>query len=113
MPVEAEEASGHVHTGRGGERFECDGHHRGEADAQAAALWEDLTLGYTEPAGHPLLRAEIASLYEGLEPGDVYTFAGAEEAIFVLMHALLRPGDHVLALWPAYQGLYEIARSIG
>jgi aspartate/methionine/tyrosine aminotransferase len=83
------------------------------ADDECQQLWRMLPLGYTEAPGHPLLRAEIASLYRGLEAEDVYTFAGAEEAIFIAMHALLAPGDHVVAIWPAYQALYEVARSIG
>ena len=63
------------------------------ADDETRALWEELTLGYTETAGHPLLRAEIAALYPGLEAEDVLTFAGAQEALFALaMNVLLGPG---------------------
>ena len=32
------------------------------ADAEAQGLWRNLTLGYTESAGLPALRAEIAKL---------------------------------------------------
>ena len=60
-----------------------------------AALWDGLTLGYTESTGHPLLRREIAALYEGIEPEDVLVFAGAEEAIFCLDERRSSgPGDH-------------------
>jgi aspartate/methionine/tyrosine aminotransferase len=83
------------------------------SDDDTRALWRDLRLGYTESPGHPLLRAEIASLYERVTPGQVLTFVGAEEAIFLSMHALLVPGDHAVVLSPAYQSLYEVARSIG
>ena len=83
------------------------------ADDESRALWSGLRLGYTESAGHPLLRREIASLYDTVQPDDVLTFAGAEEAIFLAMHALLEPGDHVVVVWPAYQSLFEVARSIG
>jgi hypothetical protein len=34
------------------------------ADTEGRSLWENLSLGYTDSAGHPLLRAEIANLYE-------------------------------------------------
>jgi aspartate/methionine/tyrosine aminotransferase len=83
------------------------------ADPEARALWDDLRLGYGESTGHPLLRAEIASLYETIEPDDVLVFAGAQEAIFCLVHALVGPGDHAIVTWPGYQSLWEVARSAG
>jgi aspartate/methionine/tyrosine aminotransferase len=83
------------------------------ADPEARRLWDDLHLGYTESTGHPLLRREIASLYETIEADDVLTFAGAEEAIFCLMQVLLEPGDHAVVTWPAYQSLHEVARTTG
>ena len=69
------------------------------ADDDTRRMWDGLTLGYTESTGHPLLRAEIASLYEDLEPDDVLVFAGAEEAIFCLANVLLSPGDHAVVTW--------------
>jgi aspartate/methionine/tyrosine aminotransferase len=83
------------------------------ADEETRGLWDRLTLGYTESTGHPLLRREIAGLYEGLEAEDVLVFAGAEEAIFCLMNILAGPGDHVVATWPGYQSLFEVARAAG
>ncbi len=85
----------------------------GLADDETRALWDGLELGYTESTGHPLLRREIASLYETIEPDDVLTFAGAEEAVFCLMNVLVGPGDHVIVTWPGYQSLYEVARAAG
>src|SRR6478735_3059406 len=49
------------------------------ADDETRALWDGLTLGYTESTGHPLLRREIAGMYAGLDAEDVLVFAGAEE----------------------------------
>ena len=83
------------------------------ADDETRALWDDLTLGYTESTGHPLLRREIASLYDGLSADDVLVFAGAEEAIFCLANVLLGPGDHTIVTWPGYQSLYEVGRATG
>ena len=83
------------------------------ADDDSRRRWESLSLGYTESLGLPALREEIASLYEGLTADDVLTFAGAEEAVFLAMHATLGAGDHAVVAWPAYQSLYEVARSIG
>ncbi len=83
------------------------------ADDETRALWDGLELGYTESTGHPLLRREIAALYETIEADEVLTFAGAEEAIFCLANVLLGPGDHAIVTWPAYQSLYEVGRAAG
>lgn len=85
----------------------------GLADDETRALWEGLALGYAESNGHPLLRAEIASLYETITPDEVLVFAGAEEAVFCLMNVLVGPGDHTVVTWPGYQSLYEVARAAG
>jgi aspartate/methionine/tyrosine aminotransferase len=83
------------------------------ADDESAGLWADLRLGYSEAPGHPLLRAEIASLYARVGPDDVLVFAGAEEAIFCLSNVVLGPGDHAVVTWPGYQSLYEVGRAAG
>ena len=83
------------------------------ADDETRALWDGLTLGYTEAPGHPLLRAEIARLYDTIAPDEVLTFSGAEEAIYVAANVLLQPGDHAIVTWPAYQSLHEVARATG
>jgi aspartate/methionine/tyrosine aminotransferase len=82
------------------------------ASPECLALWRDLRLGYTESQGHPALRAEIARQYEHIAPDQVLV-AVPEEAIFVAMQTLLQPGDQVIAVSPAYQSLYEVARSLG
>jgi aspartate/methionine/tyrosine aminotransferase len=83
------------------------------ADDESRGLWSGLRLGYTESRGLPLLRAEIASLYEGIDADEVLTFAGAEEGIFVALNCLLGAGDHAIVTWPAYQSLHEVARATG
>ncbi len=70
-------------------------------------------LGYTESTGAPSLRQEISRIYTGIRPEQVLVHSGAEEAIFLFMHAALELGDHVIVHWPCYQSLFEIARSIG
>ena len=83
-----------------------------KADRDISLLWEELKLGYTESWGHPLLREAIAELYTDLEAKDVLVIV-PEEGIFLSMHALLDPGDHVVCTYPGYQSLHEVARSIG
>ena len=84
----------------------------GMADPEMINLWRQLKLGYTESWGHPLLREEIAQVYKGIDPAGVLTVV-PEEGIYLLMRALLKPGDHVVCTFPGYQSLYEVARSIG
>src|SRR4029079_7963741 len=83
------------------------------ADDETRALWDGVERGYTESTGHPLLRREIAALYETVEPDDVLTFAGAEEAIYCLVNVLVGPGDHVIVTWPGYQSPHEVPRAAG
>ena len=82
------------------------------ADDETKALWDNLTLGYTESQGLPLLRREIAALYRDISPEQVLE-AMPEEGIFLAMNAILRPGDHVICAIPGYQSLYQVAESIG
>lgn len=82
------------------------------ADKGSMKLWDELGLGYTESAGHPLLRQEIAGLYRTIKPEDVLV-AAPEECIFLALNTILKKGDHVVVTYPAYQSLYEIATSMG
>jgi aspartate/methionine/tyrosine aminotransferase len=82
------------------------------AAPESKDMWETLRLGYTETQGNPALRSEIIKYYKTLNPENVMV-AAPEELIFIAMQTLLKPTDHVIALAPAYQSLYEIAISIG
>lgn len=82
------------------------------ADGEGQQLWNGLQLGYTESPGHPRLRDEIARMYQQITAEQVVV-AAPEELIFVAMHSLLQADDHIIYTAPAYQSLYEVARSIG
>jgi len=69
--------------------------------------------GYTESPGAPWLREAIAGIYKNIKSDDVLVLAAAEEGIFVLYHALLGPGDHVIVETPCYESSLEVARSTG
>ncbi|MHA1672150.1 MAG: aminotransferase class I/II-fold pyridoxal phosphate-dependent enzyme, partial [Promethearchaeota archaeon] len=84
-----------------------------DLDPENHAHFNALPLGYTESEGSPLLRSEIANLYQNQDIENILCFAGAEEGIFILMNCLLNPGDHIIVQYPAYQSLFEIARTIG
>ena len=79
----------------------------------AAEEFSALRLGYTETAGDPALRREIAALYKGISADDILVFAGAEEAIFVFMNAVLQAGDHLIVHSPCYQSLAAVAAGRG
>lgn len=70
-------------------------------------------LGYTETQGSLTLRVEISRLYETISADEIIVHAGGEEGIFLVMHALLHRGDHVIVQAPCYQSLIELARALG
>jgi aspartate/methionine/tyrosine aminotransferase len=72
-----------------------------------------LRLGYTESLGSPTLRQAISGLYRTVSPEEILVTCGAEEAIFLFMHAALSPGDGLVVHQPCYQSLAEVARSAG
>ena len=83
------------------------------ADDELRSDWENLTLKYTETPGGIKLRTEVSKLYSGVDPSQVVIFAGADEAIWVFFTAMLKPGDHIVVLWPAYEALYQLASLAG
>ncbi len=83
------------------------------ADPETRALWDNLSLGYTESPGLPLLRKEIARLYDSLEADHILTTAGAEEGIYCALHSLLSEGDHVVIISPSYQSLETLPQIVG
>ena len=70
-------------------------------------------LGYTETQGAPELRKEITKTYEKINPENILVHSGGEEGIFIFMNVALKPGDHVISMFPAYQSLYQVAEAIG
>lgn len=82
------------------------------ADDETKQLWENLTLGYTESKGLPLLRIEVAKLYRNINLHDILIVT-PQEGIFIAVNTILNQGDHVICTFPGYQSLYEVAESIG
>jgi aspartate/methionine/tyrosine aminotransferase len=82
-----------------------------EPDAHGRLL--EQRCGYTESPGAPALREAVASLYGRTTAEEVIVTSCAEEGIFLLYHALLRPGDHVIVETPCYESALEVARSTG
>ena len=83
------------------------------ADSESKSLWDNLSLGYTESPGLPILRKEIARLYDSLEVDHILTTAGAEEGIYYTMHSLISKEDHVIVVSPSYQSLETLPQVLG
>ncbi|KAK3590469.1 hypothetical protein CHS0354_000335 [Potamilus streckersoni] len=90
------------------------------ADDESKELWENLSLGYTESQGHPLLRKEVAKMHEGIREDNVRIIT-PQEGIFLAMNAFYKycirkyndPRPHVIVTFPGYQSLYENLHSLG
>lgn len=82
------------------------------ADRTEKKLWDNLRFNYTEPQGLPQLREAIAGEYRTITPGQVVVLSPGE-ANFSFMNIVLKKGDHLICMWPAYQSLYQVARSLG
>ncbi|KAM0349647.1 hypothetical protein ACHAPU_003476 [Fusarium lateritium] len=76
-----------------------------------------LKLTYGPIPGSHVLREQIAAQcsVEGtrLVAEDIIVTQGAIGANFLALYSLLGPGDHVVCVYPTYQQLYDVPRSIG
>ncbi|MBN2225049.1 MAG: aminotransferase class I/II-fold pyridoxal phosphate-dependent enzyme [Deltaproteobacteria bacterium] len=72
-----------------------------------------LGLGYRENKGDERLRELIAEEYENLAAADIQLCCGGSEAIFLLMHTEISPGDRIIAEKPLYQTLFQVAEDLG
>lgn len=63
--------------------------------------------------GHPRLRRAIAEQWGNGDPRHVMATHGSSEVIFLVINALLRPGDEVVALDPCYFSYRNMAESKG
>ncbi len=68
---------------------------------------------YSEARGTIELRSLLADTYCEVSPEDVLVTTGAIEANFLALNSILEPGDHVVAVSPAYQQLQSVPRAIG
>lgn len=63
--------------------------------------------------GHPRLRRAIAEQWGNGDPRHVMATHGSSEVIFLVINALLRPGDEVVVLDPCYFSYRNMAESKG
>ena len=72
-----------------------------------------LELGYGWTNGAVSLRRTIAALYKGRGPDDVIVTNGSSEANFLMVMALLDPGDEIVVFTPNYLQIWGWARALG
>lgn len=78
-------------------------------------------LTYGAILGSQTLRQLVASLFDraaepttpSLPPENVIITQGAISANFLLFYTLVGPGDHVICVYPTYQQLYDVPKSLG
>jgi DNA-binding transcriptional MocR family regulator len=76
----------------------------------------DDDIGYY-PYGHPSLRQSVAERYTArgvpTRPEQILVTNGGQQALSLLAHALVSPGDQVLVEAPTYPGALEVFREQG
>ncbi|MGZ0149209.1 aminotransferase-like domain-containing protein [Kribbella sp. WER1] len=76
----------------------------------------DNDIGYY-PYGHPTLRQALADRYTArgvpTRPEQVLVTNGGQQALSLLAHALVSPGDQVIVEAPTYPGALEVFREEG
>lgn len=84
-----------------------------DGDAAVRERMNNVVLTYDETRGTKELREAIASHHRGATAENVLVTNGAIEANYLLFNTLVRPGDTVIVMFPAYQQLYSVAEAIG
>ncbi len=72
---------------------------------------EKLNYGWIE--GSPTFKKEVSKLYQNVDPDNVLQTNGATGGNLLALYSLIEPGDHVISIYPSYQQLYDIPKSLG
>jgi aspartate/methionine/tyrosine aminotransferase len=81
-------------------------------------LSTSIKLTYGAIQGSKALRERLASLYSARLPypfpkENILITPGAIAANFLVFYTLSKPGDHVVCMYPTYQQLYDVPKSLG
>jgi aspartate/methionine/tyrosine aminotransferase len=82
----------------------------GEDQARLKLLL-DTDLNYPHVNGIPLLRENIARLYNNATPDNVLVTVGAIEANYLATRTLLSPGEEMMIMMPNYLQIWGVARN--
>ena len=70
---------------------------------------EPMVFHDSESYGGSRLRAALADRWTGGDADRIMVTHGSSEAIYLVMHLALEPGDEIVVVDPAYQQLHDIA----
>jgi len=79
-------------------------------------FYQDLAtarLDYGWIEGSPDFKQAVSEVYHQVPAENVLQTNGATGANHLAIYSLVEPGDHVIALYPSYQQLYDIPKSLG
>lgn len=81
--------------------------------AETTMRYLELGLDYIENPGSEPLRQGIANLYTTLEPNNIHATSGASESLFLLIMAVVQPGDNIIVEDPSYENIAGVAQARG
>lgn len=74
-------------------------------------LSKKLNYGWIE--GSPEFKKAVSGLYDNVTEDQILQTNGATGANMLVLYGLIEPGDHVISIYPTYQQLYDIPKSLG
>ena len=74
-------------------------------------LRKKMDYGWIE--GSPEFKAQVSSLYKNMPVDNILQTNGATGATMLALYALIEPKDHIISMYPTYQQLYDIPKSLG
>lgn len=74
-------------------------------------LRKKMDYGWIE--GSPEFKDQVSSLYKDMPVDNILQTNGATGATMLALYALIEPEDHVISMYPTYQQLYDIPKSLG
>lgn len=81
--------------------------------SQFCATLSETKLDYGWIEGSPGFKQAVSELYRTVGPEQILQTNGATGANLLVLYGLIEPGDHVISLYPTYQQLYDIPKSLG
>lgn len=74
-------------------------------------LTKKLNYGWIE--GSPEFKKAVSNLYHSVSESQILQTNGATGANMLVLYGLIEPKDHVISIYPTYQQLYDIPKSLG